>query len=111
MNQPPVQILDGALACPVCRESLYLHHSATRVLNRIQGEDSDGVRISAPGGFEFSLKLVPFAEIPGRRDSVEIDFWCETCSRWDAKRTVGTLRIMQHKGATQLTWESVAAPL
>jgi len=46
----------------------------------------------------FSNLIVEAKEIPGRRDVMHIDFYCEDCM------TTHKLRIMQHKGQPQMEW-------
>lgn len=87
--------VEGLLSCPVCGGQ-YLHHGKVTVYDRDQ-EDADGTVTTVRG--EVTIRRAKSAAMPGRRDAVHIDFYCEEgCG--------ATLSIMQHKGSTFLEWLS-----
>lgn len=90
------------LACPMCGDG-YLHHDVVDVFERLKGEDGDAFRFRVDGS-RIETNLV--AGAPGRRNTVEIRFYCEFCSFGDLNRRTMffTLQIIQHKGCTYLSW-------
>ena len=100
---------DFVLKCPGCNDD-WLHHESVVVQNRAS-EDKDGKFITVDG-LEISSRSAVNKEFPGRRDSVEIEFWCEQCHGYDETDDISTLNlpgrfvltIMQHKGQTMLSW-------
>lgn len=92
IHEDPYLILN----CPHCG-SENMHHTVVRVLNR--GEDCPGrVTLVSPTEEQARVGQLPPACIPGRRDCLEIDFYCELCP------SESTLQIRQHKGDTMLMW-------
>ena len=102
---------DEAITCPYCKWD-YTHHHRVTVWSR-QKEDAVaeatvhlGFDKPDPEGIwddeaEKSILPEPLPEVgdaPGRRDSVEIDFYCENCQKHSL------LSIVQHKGQTLLYW-------
>lgn len=90
------------LACPDCLDG-YLHHTTVDVFERLRGEDGDSFRFRLDG-HQLETSLVPNA--PGRRNSIEIRFWCENCSldKEGNPARFFVLQILQHKGNTYLSW-------
>ncbi len=86
--------IDAQLKCPVCAGE-YLHQGRVIVKNR--GEDRDGVLFDIDGDAVLS-RLLKSDEGDGRRQSIRIEFDCESCGDglW--------LFIMQHKGLTLFHW-------
>lgn len=97
-----------ALICPHCRCN-NLHHDAVEVWSR-DHEDGEANLFSI-GGYEvktnhgsavvpvsMTFRKVDERTAPGRRDCLDIHFWCEQCD------TKPTLRILQHKGSTIVAW-------
>lgn len=65
-------------------------------------EDGDGLEVLVLEAGVVRTKPLPSNKIPGRRDSMDIAFWCEFC------KTIPILTISQHKGRTFVEWtESV----
>jgi len=95
----PIEIDNcGHLNCPECGGN-NIHHKGVSVYLRDR-EDGPGVLHLVP---EHSVDKVDSFQIkshqiPGRRNSLLINFWCETCPE------ISTLQIIQHKGNTQLNW-------
>ena len=86
------------LLCPDCGNN-YTHHSSVNVIMR---DSEDGPGTSAISSIKgVAVSRVESSQIPGRRDVIEIQLWCEQCGSDDPK----TLRIMQHKGNTEITWQ------
>lgn len=93
-----VEIDNDVLRCPGCQDQYScLHQSVTRLWER-DAEDADGTVIEVRGSRDFSIWHAPSVLIPGRRNSLEIEFWCEMCERKPV------LRIGQHKGSTYIEW-------
>ena len=90
------------LLCPDCGSN-YLHQTSLRVMARTKGEDGPGTITSVAGDGAATIRSAASSELPGRRDSVEILFWCEQCGE-DAPEKV--LQLLQHKGNTITTWIS-----
>ena len=84
---------DG-LMCPLCGGA-YLHQLECRATWR--REDADGVCHTSSLRKE-AKEQVPSADIPSRRDIIEIDFDCEICAE------KSTMYIQQHKGVTYMGW-------
>ena len=86
------------LLCPGCNFE-NLHQEWVRAIFRDQ-EDCDGkiVAVNYKGIVKKRLKNV---EIPGRRDVVFIEFWCEDCHKHSI------LSILQHKGNTIVEWHNI----
>lgn len=84
------------LRCPVC-DFDYLHQKWAKVIFR-DNEDKDGILVSAERK-KIATERVLDKDIPGRRDVIYIDFWCEGCHKHSI------LEIMQHKGNTIIKWE------
>lgn len=83
------------LLCP-CGNDGYLHQTAVRVGWR-QAEDTPiGVVVTTSKAVPEAVVVA--AEVAGRRDAMQIDFWCEECA------APHYLSIVQHKGGTYLTW-------
>lgn len=90
------EINDGQLVCPFCKDT-YLHQGRVTVLNRVR-EDGPGFETIVKGPLS-STSFVEAKDMPGRRESLQIEFECEMCR--DKKLT---LQILQHKGSTYLDW-------
>lgn len=116
-------LLDGeGLVCPRCGEG-YLHQGPVRVYSR--REDCDGTLTTVECEAKVSVAPFPGGRMPGRRQSLEIDFYCEICGdncydtdqpgpsdcscgcgecQCGNARYSLTLRVMQHKGCTLVSW-------
>lgn len=101
---------DGELVCPSCKSTIGLHQQRVKVQFR-EFEDGDGTTNLIGRGTALTYRS-DAAEIPGRRDYIEIEFLCEQCSIWpDQAPESGTpgllfvLCIKQHKGCTLIHWE------
>jgi hypothetical protein len=102
----PAVIQDDCLQCPEC-EGENLHHFETRVVERFS-EDNAGT-IATFIEHNVTLRTLEAKDIPGRRDCIEIDFYCENCTDFpeidgDQPGRTFTLRILQHKGETRINW-------
>lgn len=88
------------LLCPTCGEP-YLHHTGVRIASR-HGEDCpEGMVVSFDqSSLEVGVRSSIADDFAGRRDQVDIDFWCENCPIANAP----VLRLLQHKGETHLQW-------
>lgn len=98
-----VKVIDGMLACPMCGSCGAALHQNTVAIG-LRDEDKRGHPILVSG-----MHVTPFdATIPGRRDVIDIEFYCETCGNYDDPEDnfdgLLVLRIMQHKGATLMHW-------
>ena len=91
------------LLCPACGED-YLHQQGVRILQRFR-EDGDGTEVVVLSAHRVQMQPLAAAEIPGRRDSIEISFTCEHCD------AIPALWISQHKGRTFLEWAPTASAL
>lgn len=93
------------LACPNCGDG-YLHHDMVDVFERFRYEDGDSLRFRV-NGTHTETTLIAEADAPGRRNSIEIRFYCENCA-WDEhgqpQQVFYVLQIIQHKGCTYLSW-------
>lgn len=89
------------LLCPDCGNN-YMHHLEIHVTTR-DGEDQGGTIATIAQDGSTSLRRVGATQIPGRRDSLQISFWCEACGE-DAPQKI--LQILQHKGNTEIGWLS-----
>jgi len=85
------------LRCPVCGQSEGLHQGAVVVRNRSEDQPCNVVRVGRRG--KVKKERVDDSRLPGRRDTLDIDFWCECCGKLPC-----ALRIYQHKGTTFLSW-------
>lgn len=86
-----------SLMCPFCGES-DLHQSEVQVIWR-QEDQSVGLRIQSQNDETFTADNdTLYAK--GRRDALEIIFWCEHCT------TKPKLHIYQHKGKTHIAWDN-----
>lgn len=102
------------LLCPRCNDPGGLHHSSVRIYSR-DSEDGDGLLTTVHGNDQAPIEHRPWKDWPrfargssvsrveakgilGRRDVIEIDFWCEQGCK------PSTLILMQHKGKTLLEW-------
>lgn len=86
------------LLCPDCGNN-YTHQMSVNVIMR-DSEDGDGTAaFCSRKGVEVSR--LESSKIAGRRDVIEIQLWCEQCGEDEPK----ILRIMQHKGNTEVTWQ------
>ena len=94
----------GALKCYECGESYGLHQGEVRVMSRREDEKGILTTVGASPEMDSSEPLPPVKVDPnpsgyvGRRQHLEIDFWCEHCG------PTKTLRIAQHKGTTYVSW-------
>jgi len=92
--------IEHPLLCPKCR-GFNLHQSVvTSRMRRVE----DGPAVSITHKQDGSATFEPDTGAPGRRDSLDIKFWCEHCDRDDEEGAQYTLRIEQHKGTTFLSW-------
>lgn len=88
---------DDVLVCPVCGYN-FIHQGSVCVMNRFK-EDGDGTKTTVSlDGKTVNVTHLPDSELPGRRDTVRINFWCEGCPR------SSVLEIAQHKGQTFFSW-------
>jgi len=91
----------GRMVCPRCSGS-YLHHGYVTVRQRDgggSGEDCAGTEVTVDADDTKILRLgAEDARWSGRRDSVEIGFWCEECDE------ASVLELMQHKGLSLVRW-------
>ena len=99
---------EALLLCPRCGQG-YLHHGRVRVLERLYGEDGDGIAVAVR---HLKVRMQPLeeSELPGRRNAVEISFSCENCSEvldGFAQAEDLVLQILQHKGNTFVSWVQV----
>lgn len=109
MSEQPVEIeaadkyMPAMLKCPSCGGT-NLHQGHVKVYSR-DAEDGPGTVVTVDGLIAHTAR-VSARDIPGRRESLQISFFCEECdgdpSRWDKWSMV--LEIRQHKGATYLSW-------
>lgn len=90
-----------ALLCPVCG-NYNLHQGAIRAYHRDQEDGPGNLTVVKCGGV--SVERVEDKDIPGRRDSMSISFWCEGGCR------PCSLHIQQHKGTTYVRWEPDPLP-
>jgi hypothetical protein len=100
-SERQVEISDDGnseLTCPDCGFN-NLHQTVVKVFNR--SEDQDGVLTTVEVDGSASVKPVKAQDIPGRRDALNIEFWCEHCTTSAPPKV---LRIMQHKGSTLVEW-------
>ena len=99
-------IFDGALWCPRCPDGGNLHHGAVVVQQRTS-EDGPGVTVEVFGCGRTTISPhTPAGQIPGRRDYLEILFYCEQCSDREGSTPADlALCIQQHKGDTLVWWE------
>ena len=88
-------VLGGVLLCPVCGGN-NLHQGEVRIYHRDK-EDGPGTLTVADTG-KVSTERLEDKDIPGRRDSLSIGFWCESMCR------LVSLHISQHKGSTYMQW-------
>jgi formylmethanofuran dehydrogenase subunit E len=89
----------GSLLIHLSQYSAPLHHSSVNVISR-DSEDGPGISaLSDENGIH--VKRVDAEQIYGRRDVIEIEFWCESCGENAPKKR---LRINQHKGNTLIQW-------
>lgn len=124
----PAELDYESLVCPRCGSG-YLHHGPVRVFSAQEDEDGTLTTVTC----EASVTIAPCkrSSMPGRRHSLEIDFYCEDCGdncpdigpdgneipdpdactcgglsecRCGKGRHPLTLRIMQHKGMTLVEW-------
>ena len=84
------------LHCAHC-EGAWTHQEEVRAVWR--AEDDVG-QLSTSAFNKKGEELVPKSKCIGRRDWVEIDFSCESCS------DISTLIIKQHKGNTFVSWKT-----
>jgi hypothetical protein len=94
-----------ALKCPQCGE-VNLHQFGVLVHDRMK-EDGPAIRTEARGD-TVHVVSVEAENVPGRRDCLEIFFWCEHCHEPETIDETFSLFVQQHKGTTYLTW---GAPL
>lgn len=97
----------GFLQCPSC-EGEDLHQRTVQVFFRKE-EDGAGICMTTDRYGSETL-LVESKEMPGRRDSLRITFWCESCSWGTGASDDGppdrffVLEIKQSKGVTFFEW-------
>jgi hypothetical protein len=105
-----MQIRDRVLICPRCNEGR-LHQVQTTVVSR-EGEDQKGASVTIQSGAYLcgrdsgplmDVGTVTPDECLGRRDSLQVTFFCEECGRDDLE-----LRFVQHKGHTLVEWKTDA---
>lgn len=95
----PIKVnTENELLCPVCGSN-FTHQSSVNVITR---DCEDGPGTSAVCD-ESGVKVarVESEKIFGRRDAIEIEFWCESCGETAPTKK---LIINQHKGCTQIQW-------
>ena len=85
------------MRCPSC-EGPFLHHE--RIMVQEGHEDEAGIAVTVDPGCRVSVRPERRDAMPGRRSSLDIEFWCEECG----EGVFFTLRIGQHKGATMMFW-------
>ena len=91
------------LCCPSCREA-NLHQGNILAYQR-HHEDGTGRKTHVPSSGDVPLhSLVDDSDIPGRRDSLEIEFSCEHCHGEEKPSNPYVLVIRQHKGTTYIHW-------
>ena len=89
---------ENEILCPVCGGN-FLHHSSVNVFTR---DSEDGPGTSALSTHEgISITRKDDKEIYGRRDAIQIEFWCESCGENASPKR---LIINQHKGNTLIQW-------
>jgi hypothetical protein len=98
MRQPVLFVDGDTLLCPKCGSG-NLHHSSVTTYFR-DCEDGDAIRATMS---KRKVDIDRVGTAPGRRDSLQISFWCEHC---DGKEYA--LEICQHKGATEVVWSDLA---
>lgn len=74
-----------------------MHHNKVVVFERPKGEDGDGIK-TIHIGVNMTKFDVSEKDMPGRRNSVFIQFECYSCG------SSAELRIDQHKGETHVEW-------
>ncbi len=107
MTPCPIQIFDDFLVCPNC-DGMNLHQISTEVYFRgedaVRGIKTTAFRFVSEGRVESGVEASTGASQENnpspRRDGIAIRFECEGC---DAEPV---LLIKQHKGLTELRWES-----
>jgi len=85
---------DVTLVCPVCSGE-YLHQNSVKAFWRDSEDGPANVVTSTTNSV--SVLREEDGKIPGRRNCIDIDFWCEAGHNL-------TMRILQHKGCTYLSW-------
>lgn len=103
-SQDGTRIKYGALGfeltCPNCG-GLKLHQLDVYVVDRISGEGSSA-DVKRIGPRRITFDYVQSFQIPGRRNFLEVSFYCEECC---GHGILGMrLRIEQHEGKTRLYW-------
>lgn len=88
------------ICCPECG-GLTLHQCTVTVYER-DGEDGPGTKVEVLSSKAVNVTRLERADLPGRRQSLDIEFRCEICN-FDAGASF-ILRIAQHKGETQVAW-------
>ena len=88
---------DTALLCPKCGEA-NLHHGILDVICR-KSPDEDGIKYEIDGFMQMNITPIKDEDIPGRRNNIDISFYCEYCPD-----ECFVLRIIQHKGTTYIKW-------
>ncbi|MBC8497160.1 MAG: hypothetical protein H8D37_05815 [Chloroflexi bacterium] len=89
---------NGEVLCPKCGGN-FLHQSSINATFR-DSEDGPGTSVlSNKRGVHIERSKTD--KIFGRRDVVEIDFWCESCGK---ENVLPPLIIYQHKGRTHMEW-------
>lgn len=91
------------IACPECG-SLGLHQLDVYVVDRLPRED-DSVEVKRIGSRRVTFDRVQEFEVPGRRNFLEVSFYCEECCGHGILEK--RLRIEQHEGRTLLYWVNV----
>jgi hypothetical protein len=107
-----IKLEQDLLFCPKCNNA-NLHHGAIKTISRFC-EDSDGIESTHDSQNNTVLtRPISKENIPYRRDSLTIEFWCEHCTTavtdvYGNTRHVSdikhTLSIYQHKGSTFMEW-------
>ncbi len=90
----------SVLRCPLCG-GILLHQVGAETRWR-DAEDGDGLVTNTSTGCS-SVVRGRDSQMPGRRDSIDINFYCEECHGMPGDGGV-TMRIQQHKGETWMFW-------
>ena len=89
---------DCLLMCPKC-SGQNLHQVWVKSIFRDE-EDKDGTAVISTTKVTVQ-KRIKCEQIPGRRDVIDIKFFCDGCGG------EFILRILQHKGNTMISWKEV----
>jgi len=95
----PLELDDDMLLCPRCGDSM-THHVAVVVRSR-PVQDGDGTTTTVTSNGVVTVEPTAAKDLPGRRDGLHVDFYCEQCDEDMVPRL--TLVIEQHKGSSYLS--------